>query len=130
MRGSQLWDPAIWRSFEESTTNALAAQCCQQFDQLYDGGEQFWFCLSTEALRQGLSTLCGNCQMFASDGEYVTRAFVIVRNVQLEAAHHITTMQRGFNIFVVEQQPQLETGYRGNGLKTDHLLGIALQITS
>ena len=28
----------------------------------------------------------------------------------------------------VEQQPQLETGYRGNGLKTDRLLGIVLEL--
>ncbi len=28
----------------------------------------------------------------------------------------------------MEQQPQLKTGYRGNGLKTDRLLGIVLEL--
>ena len=84
--------------------------------------------MSTEPLRQRLCTLGGNCQMFTSDCECVARAFVIARNVEFEAAHHFVAMQRGLNIFVVEQQPQFKTGYRGSGLKTDQLLGIVLEL--
>ena len=39
-----------------------------------------------------VDTKGGNGQMLTSDGECVARAFVIARNVQLEAAHHFITM--------------------------------------
>lgn len=110
------------------TAKGLAAQRRQQFHQFYDGSERLWFGLRTEALRQHISTPGGNGQMFAGDCECVARAFVIAWNVQLETAHHFITIQRSLNVFIVKQQPQLETGHRGNGLKTDRLPGIALEL--
>ena len=44
--------------------------------------------------------------------------------MDFQAAHHLVTVQRMLNIFVVQQEPKLEARYRGNCTKHHRLFGV------
>ena len=89
----------------------LTAKRSQQLYQFNNGGEGLKVCARGKVHRQSFGTLGGDGQMHIGGRERVTRTFVIARHVQLEAAHHFITMQRGPNVLKMQQQPQLKTGH-------------------
>ncbi|HND56241.1 MAG TPA: hypothetical protein PLV92_27680, partial [Pirellulaceae bacterium] len=56
-------------------------------------------------------------QPLAAYGEGAASAFFVARNVQYQTPEHFIAVDGRLDVLIMQQQPELETGDRGNGLK-------------